>query len=1018
MNSIAHTEPIQLKIINLNINSIISKHKRIQLSELLKISKPDIVLLTETKIKPAHKITFTDYEFIRNDRLTDSGGGTAIIIKSNIAYEAVNTPSNIEHLELSLIKIPLKDKRFLYVGSWYNAPGRTLIQGDIYAVLNEINNSSSNNFFILGGDLNARHQDWFNTVHNNSGKRLKTIVDKTPQIKLLHTMEPTHKDSFLDFFLIHFKLNVEFPANHASTYLKCLPVNISDHHAVELIINLTTHNGNALTIQHNDLPILFSYKKANWKKFRAYSSHVASRNDEINIPNNKNLSVAIIDKQIDKITDLIKKAMQKCIPKFQPNKIKHVDLPSYILNLLKEKHRLCRKLHRIFLHTGNKQHAEYITTKSLLKCLESMVKNAIDAHLQSNWETKLRNIKYNADMYKNIKTVLGNTSFDKIPTLQLNTNGNNLLICNDTDKANLFGKHFESVHLQNNLMGNKQFTNDINSSVHRWLHSYTDEYIPAQSNIPIQTAVQFSNKQKSDAKSPVLPYFTTPSHLAAILKTVNNKKSSGYDDIPNAVLKQLPPSIIRIICILFNNCLNLCYFPEKWKIAQISPIRKPNKSPIYIANYRPISLLPCLGKLFEKIINQWLTVEIDKLSIIPDSQFGFRPHHSTIHAVLTFREDIIKALANKHFTVACLLDVEKAFDTVWTKGLIWKLRIKFNISEALCLLINNYLQSRQFFVMVNKKKSNLFQIRARVPQGAIISPTLYSLYSADIPTNSRSYFQPSNTEIKTIQYADDTIIYNTANTLTEATDNVNKHLQQVQQYFDLWKIKLNTDKCVTIIIRNPSPTCGKNILAREKNVVIKINQNIIQNVKQVKYLGIHLTNLFKNFAQVKHSLKKAYYAKHILYPVLNVNSGVNKKIKIMCYKQLIRPQLTYGFPIWFHISKPQMEKLKICERKCLRQCINFQRTPDSFKYIANKKLYEDTNIVPIDRYNFNLLEKFIEKLQYVPNQNISKIINEMNNHAYLQQYINTQKYIPTSAVPYMKSIGLIYNTEEELILYK
>lgn len=327
-------------------------------------------------------------------------------------------------------------------------------------------------------------------------------------------------------------------------------------------------------------------------------------------------------------------------------------------------------------------------------------------------------------------------------------------------------------------MGDRIFTNSIEQSVSNWLDSFAKKnnqntYSPKK--IFSFTDQAFTSIIRSHK------YLTTPTHLTALIKSLKNKKSAGHDEVPNTVIKKLPHKMINLISIIFNNCLRLCYFPETWKIAKILPIRKPNKLPTKLTSYRPISLLPCLGKLFEKVFNQWLQFEINRQAVIPDIQFGFRPLHSTVHAALTLTEDVIQGLIKTDNTIACFLDAEKAFDTVWTNGLIWKMIFKFKIDDSLCLLTYNYLNNRQFYVMANNKSSSTFNIAAGVPQGAIISPNLYSIFTADIPLNQCSL-------IKTIQYADDTVIYMSSKSLTHANLELNNHLNMLNDYYKLWKI--------------------------------------------------------------------------------------------------------------------------------------------------------------------------------------------------------------------------------------
>lgn len=124
--------------------------------------------------------------------------------------------------------------------------------------------------------------------------------------------------------------------------------------------------------------------------------------------------------------------------------------------------------------------------------------------------------------------------------------------------------------------------------------------------------------------------------------------------------------------ILLNNCLNLSYFPDEWKIAKVIAFHK-KKEKSDPSNYRPISLLSNLGKLFESVIHIRISNLIDAQEMIPDHQFGFRKKHSTIHAINKLTSDICWALNDDQVLAACLIDLEKAFDTVWTQGLLYKL---------------------------------------------------------------------------------------------------------------------------------------------------------------------------------------------------------------------------------------------------------------------------------------------------------------------------------------------------------
>lgn len=153
--------------------------------------------------------------------------------------------------------------------------------------------------------------------------------------------------------------------------------------------------------------------------------------------------------------------------------------------------------------------------------------------------------------------------------------------------------------------------------------------------------------------------------------------------------------------------------------------------------------------MFERIIQKRLLEQVENRNIIPDFQYGFQRQHSTTQQLLRQTEHINKHYATSTPTAAVLLDVEKAFDRVWHAGLIHKIQT-FGISHDLVSIIKNYLSNRTFTVKIEEEESTSRPINARVPQGSVLGPLLFNIYTSDIP-------KPTRTEIG--QFADDTILY-------------------------------------------------------------------------------------------------------------------------------------------------------------------------------------------------------------------------------------------------------------------
>ncbi|GFX47083.1 RNA-directed DNA polymerase from mobile element jockey [Trichonephila clavipes] len=176
-----------------------------------------------------------------------------------------------------------------------------------------------------------------------------------------------------------------------------------------------------------------------------------------------------------------------------------------------------------------------------------------------------------------------------------------------------------------------------------------------------------------------------------------------------------------------------------WKHCTISLLPKKNKDPKFPLNYRPISLISCVAKLFEKILLSRIQAFSDSNQIIPDFQHGFRKKTSTCHQLLRATNSIIDGFNNHRTTGGIFLDVEKAFDRVWHNGLIFKL-IQVNLPPYLIKIIYEYLSNRTFQLKINSIHSRIGSIQAGTPQGSILSPLLYSLYTYDFPTSNGGSF--------------------------------------------------------------------------------------------------------------------------------------------------------------------------------------------------------------------------------------------------------------------------------------
>jgi len=436
--------------------------------------------------------------------------------------------------------------------------------------------------------------------------------------------------------------------------------------------------------------------------------------------------------------------------------------------------------------------------------------------------------------------------------------------------------------------------------------------------------------------------------------------------------------------------------PSLWKEGIIIPLPKPNKNSKLICNYRPISKLSCLAKVFEKIQAEKLNKECIRLGINFDTQFGFRPGLTTNHALFKLTTRIANNLNDKTPTHLVALDFEKAYDTLWIKGLVYKMVHIFKISQPLCKFVLNYLTNRTYKVQVNNNYSEPYLAPAGTAQGSAISCLLYIIYVADFPKHD------GYVHISTSQFADDTLISVQTSMTDLAEEELNEYLSKIANYLHKWKIKINENKCEEITILGNIKQTSQNVRKRAKQIELKMNDNTIPKSTNLKYLGVHLTRNFK-FNQHLEVVRKKMLAAYFTLKNIFFNRKIDVNIKLLAYKQIIKPIALYAAPIWMQVSKAQINKIATLERKILRACTGLYRKPNSVKYYSNAMLYETSKINPIEDDLVKHSLKFIDKEKMNGNSTLKYCIRLD------EDYLNSLNYYKSKPPIYLDYLNELNN---------
>ena len=293
----------------------------------------------------------------------------------------------------------------------------------------------------------------------------------------------------------------------------------------------------------------------------------------------------------------------------------------------------------------------------------------------------------------------------------------------------------------------------------------------------------------------------TQNEILVILNHLKIDKAIGIDGISNRILKRCSNELAHPLCILFNKIMQHSCYPALWKKANVVPIHKKD-NPKLVSNYRPISLLSSVSKVFERVIFNKIYNFCDLNAILTTKNSGFKKRDSTINQLIHLTHMIHKGLDDDQKVAMIFLDITKAFDKIWHYGLLHKLK-RIGINGSLLKLIESYLKNRSQRVVLNSSFSEFLTIISGVPQGSILGPLLFLIYLNDIVDNISCPIS---------LFADDTSLLELEKSWNQVENNLNLNLGRLESWANKWKLSFNEKKqCICpSLLRAPLLTlyCG------------------------------------------------------------------------------------------------------------------------------------------------------------------------------------------------------------------
>ena len=553
-------------------------------------------------------------------------------------------------------------------------------------------------------------------------------------------------------------------------------------------------------------------------------------------------------------------------------------------------------------------------------------------------------------------------------------------------------------------------------------------------SIPSDTDNDFLNYLKKPINTKFTFQLIDETCIKNIIEQLHTKSSSGYDEISTKLLKLIKPTILKPLTLIINQSLTTGIFPDKLKIAKITPVYK-KENIHYIENYRPISIMPSISKVLERVVYDQLYTYFTTHHYLSENQYGFRKLHSTELATLELTDRINLELDKGNSPLAIFLDMSKAFDTLNHNILVSKLNY-YGIKNASLNWFRTYLKNRLQFVQIDQQKSKTMSISLGVPQGTILGPLLFLIYINDIQYSSKLF--------NFIKYADDTTLFNPmADPNQRNSTIINTELKNVSKWLKINRLSLNTTKTKYMIFHH-----------RQKSIIpftndIKLDNVTIEKVEKYNFLGFSLdehmnwnNHIDKIAMKVSRTIGILCKLKHIFpFSILQT-----------LYSSLIIPHLTNGILIWGYnlegLFKLQKKAIRIIANRKYNdhtepifKSPNLLKLHDIFKLSVLKFYYNYCNdLLPkyfknqfhlVHRYSFyaynirsrNLLHttkiqtKTAEKsLRYILpkliNETIPLILNKIYTHS-LYGYTNYIKQYFLSNYSYVCTIDFCYICNRE-----
>ena len=829
----------------MNINSV--RHKFDPLREALNNSVLDVLLLQETKLDesfPKCQFEVSDYMMYRCDYKHNSGGlmthiRNDIPQRRRFDLEICETPAG--RIELLVVEINFRNEKWI-ICNLYKQPGTPDNRFvNVYEIL-LCNIIHENVNIVIAGD--------FNVNMANKNNCLIDILDVNGMQNIIKdpTCFKSDNPTLIDL------VTTNIPKRFKPTC--CVESALSDFHKMICFatkMHAPTKVKRKVTYR--------SYKHFNEIKFKQDLSVLPFHVSEV---------FDCIDDSYWYVESLIKDIIDEHAP-LKTRIIRHKQVP-YMNSELRRAINVRNMLHRKFNKCKSTNH--WNAFKKQRNIVTKLRKKSIGVYLKTNC-----NVNNGKLFWDTVKPLISDKAKNNNTNISLLEENN--IVNQSIDVANIFNEYYVNVTKEIGEVDTIYEHDDIESILETHLNHDAVKYI-TEKCVNNQT---FSFNLVSQ------------DHIYTKLCKTNVNKATGWDSIPPKLIKLGAESLCVPIHYLVNKSIQSSVFPDSLKRAEVIPIFKKDDM-LVKKNYRPVSVLPCLSKVFESILIEQMTAFFD--SIFSKYMSGFRKNHNCQDVLIRLVENCKTSLDNNKVNVVLLTDLSKAFDSLPHRLLLSKLKA-YGLNTNACTLVSSYFRSRKQRVKIGNTKSEWLNVLKGAPQGSLFGPFAYNVFSNDL-------LMLLSTICDIYNYADDNSISCEGDDYDSAHQKILQTSNVMLNWFKENYLQANPSKFQFIVF-------DKRNMSRS----IQLDDHVLMSEKCVKLLGVNIDSNLNFSNHISIMCKKAGKQLNVL---ARLSVCLDVEAKILLSQTFILSHFNYCPIVWHFCTREDLRKIEKIQKRALRYIYN------------------------------------------------------------------------------------------------